>query len=169
MPIYFSYSEHHMGLNRKLFSTKVTDIDLQCLPDIFWGEDQCINALFFQKADKVALIPARLYNYRAGGPPHSIQPNLTVKMGRFYHWRKQFIIENNMDRSLIAASVVVTLHTFKSLCGGNYIDGDEAYRALKEAIDDMNRLCPKLAMRDFFNSLKGRKRCGWRKIKNRWG
>lgn len=50
------------------------------------------------------------------------------------------------------------MHTFKFLCGGNYIDGDEAYQALKEAIDDMNRLCPKLAVRDFFNSLKGRKK-----------
>lgn len=158
LPIYFSYPEYHVGLHSKLFSTKVADIDLQCLPDIFWGEDQCINALFFRKADKVALIPERLYNYRAGGPSHSIQPNLAVEMGRFYHWRKQFIIENNMDRSLIAASVIVTLNTFKSLCGGNYIDGDEAYHALKEAIDDMNRLCPKLAVRDFFNSLKGRKK-----------
>ena len=59
---------------------------------------------------------------------------------------------------MIPTATIVTLNTFKSLCGGNYIDGDEAYQALKEVIDDMNRLCQKYDMSDFFNSLKGRKK-----------
>lgn len=158
LPNFFMYPQYHVGLHSKLFSAKLSEINLQDLPDIFWGEDQCINALFFQKVNKVTLIRERLYNYRAGGLSHSMYPNLAVEMGKFYHWRKQFIVENNMDKSLLRDCVIVTLYTFKSLCGGNYINGIKVYSALQEVIEDMNKICPEIKINVFFNSLKDKEK-----------
>lgn len=159
LPNFFMYPKYHVGVHSKLFQTTLLDdINLENLPSIFLGEDQCFNAIFYKNAKKVVVISSLLYNYRGGGPSHSFYPQLANDIIQLYRWRKKFIYENKMDKGVLIGSIINSLNIFKSLCEGNIINGAEIYNIFYEIIMDMNDLCPDIAVSNFYNALENKEK-----------
>lgn len=93
-----------VGVATKLYRTKkLIEIinEIENLPDIFVGEDACINLIYTQNcSNSIAVIDnVKNYYYRAGG--YSLEKNQNVlffkKLIMFYDFRKSFIDKHCLD------------------------------------------------------------------------
>lgn len=148
------YPVFHVGVTSKLYSSKLITCSFKSIPKIFVGEDACINAILFQKADHVAVVDERLYFYRFGGESGHYYSELSEDISKLYLWRKEFILLNGYKIDDQKKALLDSLYLFHGLSGGELLNGNEIYSNLKALLYESDTLGIKNSIVEYYKSLK---------------